>query len=75
MPILQILPEAPANMIGCNRLRVNVLTNRFRKLGYTEDEHRIRVHKSLLNILVRDLQPHILPFRSETSATYSRFKL
>jgi hypothetical protein len=28
--------------------------NRFRKLGYIEYNSRIRVHKSLLNVFLRD---------------------
>lgn len=52
--IPQITQEALANMIGSTRPRVNAFMNRFRKLGYIEYNNRIRVHKSLLNVFLRD---------------------
>jgi CRP/FNR family transcriptional regulator, cyclic AMP receptor protein len=52
--ILPISQEALANMIGSTRPRVNAFMNRFRKLGYIEYDDRIRVHKSLLNVFLRD---------------------
>jgi CRP/FNR family cyclic AMP-dependent transcriptional regulator len=52
--ILPISQEALANMIGSTRPRVNEFMNRFRKLGYIEYDERIRVHKSLLNVFLRD---------------------
>lgn len=52
--ILPISQESLANMIGSTRPRVNAFMNRFRKLGYIEYDDRIRVHKSLLNVFLRD---------------------
>lgn len=52
--IPEITQEALANMIGSTRPRVNAFMNRFRKLGYIEYNSRIRVHKSLLNVFLRD---------------------
>jgi CRP/FNR family transcriptional regulator, cyclic AMP receptor protein len=52
--IPQITQEALANMIGSTRPRVNAFMNRFRKLGYIEYNSRIRVHKTLLNVFLRD---------------------
>jgi len=52
--IPQITQEALASMIGSTRPRVNAFMNRFRKLGYIEYNSRIRVHKSLLNVFLRD---------------------
>ncbi|HKF49055.1 MAG TPA: Crp/Fnr family transcriptional regulator [Terracidiphilus sp.] len=49
-----ISQEALASMIGSTRPRVSTFMNRFRKLGYIEYNHRIRVHKSLLNVFLRD---------------------
>jgi CRP-like cAMP-binding protein len=49
-----ISQEALANMIGSTRPRVNAFMNRFRKLGFIEYDTRIRVHKSLLNVFLRD---------------------
>jgi len=46
--------EALASMIGSTRPRVNAFMNRFRKLGFIEYNNRIRVHKSLLNVFLRD---------------------
>jgi CRP-like cAMP-binding protein len=52
--IPQISQEALANMIGSTRPRVNAFMNRFRKLGFIEYDSRILVHKSLLNVFLRD---------------------
>jgi CRP/FNR family cyclic AMP-dependent transcriptional regulator len=49
-----IAQEALAQMIGSTRPRVNAFMNRFRKLGFIEYDSRIRVHKSLLNVFLRD---------------------
>lgn len=49
-----ISQEALANMIRSTRPHVNEFMNRFRKLGFIEYDHRIRVHKSLLNVFLRD---------------------
>jgi CRP-like cAMP-binding protein len=49
-----ISQEALANMIGSTRPRVNGFMNRFRKLGFIEYDSRIRVHKSLLTVFLRD---------------------
>jgi CRP/FNR family cyclic AMP-dependent transcriptional regulator len=43
-----------AEMIGTTRSRVSFFMNRFRKLGYIEYKGRIRVNKSLLNVLLHD---------------------
>lgn len=50
----QISQETLAAMIGCTRSRVNFFLNRFRKLGFIEYDDRIRVHKSLLQIVLHD---------------------
>jgi len=52
--IPHISQEALASMIGSTRPRVNAFMNRFRKLGFVEYDSRIRVHKSLLNVFLRD---------------------
>jgi hypothetical protein len=44
-------------MIGTTRSRVSFFMNRFRKLGYIEYHGRIRVHKSLLNMVLQDSLP------------------
>ena len=49
-----ITQETLAEMIGTTRSRVSFFMNRFRKLGFIEYNGRIRVHKSLLNIILHD---------------------
>ena len=52
--IPSITQEALAEMIGTTRSRVSFFMNRFRKLGFIEYNGRIRVHKSLLNVVLHD---------------------
>jgi CRP/FNR family cyclic AMP-dependent transcriptional regulator len=54
MLIPKISQEALAGMIGTTRARVNFFMNRFRKLGFIEYNGRIRVNKSLLNVVLHD---------------------
>ena len=49
-----ITQETLAEMIGTTRSRVSFFMNRFRTLGFIEYNGRIRVHKSLLNIVLHD---------------------
>jgi CRP-like cAMP-binding protein len=55
--IPQISQETLAEMIGTTRSRVSFFMNRFRKLGFVEYNGRIRVHKSLLNVVLHDRPP------------------
>ncbi|HEY6445334.1 MAG TPA: Crp/Fnr family transcriptional regulator [Acidobacteriaceae bacterium] len=52
--IPKISQETLAEMIGTTRSRVSFFMNRFRKLGFIEYNGRIRVHKSLLSVLLHD---------------------
>jgi CRP/FNR family cyclic AMP-dependent transcriptional regulator len=52
--IPKISQETLAEMIGTTRSRVSLFMNRFRKLGFLEYNGRIRVHKSLLNVILHD---------------------
>ena len=52
--IPQITQETLADMIGTTRSRVSFFMNRFRKLGFIEYNGRIKVHKSLLNVMLHD---------------------
>jgi CRP/FNR family cyclic AMP-dependent transcriptional regulator len=52
--IPQITQETLAEMIGTTRSRVRFFMNRFRKLGFIEYNGRIRVHKTLLNVILHD---------------------
>jgi CRP/FNR family transcriptional regulator, cyclic AMP receptor protein len=55
--IPKISQETLAEMIGTTRSRVSFFMNRFRKLGFVEYDGRIRVHKSLLNVILHDRLP------------------
>jgi CRP/FNR family cyclic AMP-dependent transcriptional regulator len=55
--IPHITQETLAEMIGTTRSRVSFFMNRFRKLGFVEYNGRIRVHKSLLNVVLHDQLP------------------
>ena len=52
--IPKISQETLAEMIGTTRSRVSFFMNRFRKLGFIDYNGRIRVHKSLLNVILHD---------------------
>ena len=41
-------------MIGTTRPHINFFMNRFRRLGFIDYNDRIRVHQSLLTVLLRD---------------------
>jgi CRP-like cAMP-binding protein len=55
--IPKISQETLAEMVGTTRSRVSFFMNRFRKLGFIEYNGRIRVHKSLLNVVLHDQLP------------------
>jgi len=46
-----------AEMIGTTRSRICFFMNRFRKLGYIDYNGGIRVHKSLLKVVLHDQLP------------------
>jgi CRP-like cAMP-binding protein len=52
--IPEITQETLAAMIGTTRSRVSYFMNRFRQHGFIEYNGRIRVHKSLLNVILYD---------------------
>ena len=54
MLIPKISQQTLAEMIGTTRSRVSFFMNRFRKLGFIEYHGRIRVDKSLLNVILHD---------------------
>jgi CRP/FNR family cyclic AMP-dependent transcriptional regulator len=55
--IAPITQETLANMIGTTRSRVSFFMNRFRKLGHITYNGRIRVHRSLLNMVLHNTLP------------------
>src|ERR1700676_474518 len=52
-----ITQETLAEMIGTTRSRVSFFMNRFRQLGFIEYNGRIRVYKSLHNVILHDHMP------------------
>lgn len=56
--IAKISHQTLAEMIGTTRPRVSYFMNRFRKLGFIDYNGHIKVHKSLLNLVLHE-QPHI----------------
>jgi CRP-like cAMP-binding protein len=66
--IPKISQETLAEMIGTTRSRVSFFMNRFRKLGFIEYNGRIKVHKSLLNAVLLDRLPELIPERPSDSA-------
>jgi CRP-like cAMP-binding protein len=57
MLLPRISQETLAEMVGTTRSRVSFFMNRFRKLGFIEYNGRIRVHNSLLNVILHDSLP------------------
>lgn len=53
----KISQDSLARMVGTTRSRVSYFMNRFRALGFIEYNGRIRVHKSLLNVLLHEHEP------------------
>ena len=52
--IAKISQETLAEMIGTTRSRVNVFMNKFRELGFIEYNGGMKVHSSLLNVVLHD---------------------
>jgi len=52
--IPKISQEMLAEMIGATRSRVSFFMNRFRKLGFIEYNGSLRIHSSLLNVVLHD---------------------
>jgi CRP/FNR family cyclic AMP-dependent transcriptional regulator len=58
-PILtKVSQEMLADMIGTTRSRVSFFMNKFRKLGFIDYNGTIKLHSSLLSVVLQD-QPHI----------------
>jgi CRP-like cAMP-binding protein len=52
--IAPISQETLAEKVGTTRSRVNFFMNKFRKLGFIEYNGALKVHTSLLNVIVHD---------------------
>jgi hypothetical protein len=44
-------------MVGTTDSRVSFFLNRFQELGFIDCKDRIRVHESLLNVILHDQMP------------------
>jgi len=67
--IPKITQETLAEMIGTTRSRISFFMNRFRKLGLIEYNGRIKVHKSLLNVVLHEQFADRKPERLPSSGT------
>jgi CRP/FNR family transcriptional regulator, cyclic AMP receptor protein len=56
--IAKISQETLAEMVGTTRSRVSLFMNKFRKLGFIEYNGDLKVHNSLLNVVLHD-SPHL----------------
>jgi CRP/FNR family cyclic AMP-dependent transcriptional regulator len=56
--LAKISQETLAEMVGTTRSRVSTFMNKFRKLGFIEYNGELRVHNSLLNVVLHD-NPHL----------------
>jgi CRP/FNR family cyclic AMP-dependent transcriptional regulator len=52
--IPKISQETLADMVGTTRSRVSFFVNKFRKLGFIDYDGELRVHSSLLNVVLHD---------------------
>jgi CRP/FNR family transcriptional regulator, cyclic AMP receptor protein len=50
----RVSQETLAEMVGTTRSRVNFFMNKFRKLGFIEYNGGLKVHNSLLSVVLRD---------------------
>jgi len=80
--IPKITQETLAEMIGTTRSRVSFFMNRFRKHGFIQYNGRIRVHKSLLNVILLDQpaesrasRPALLDMRQRNVKTRAKAKV
>jgi CRP/FNR family cyclic AMP-dependent transcriptional regulator len=52
--VAKISQETLAEMVGTTRARVNTFMNKFRKLGFIEYDGDMKVHPSLLNVVLHN---------------------
>ena len=50
----KVSQELLAEMVGTTRSRINFFMNKFRKLGFIEYNGSVKVHNSLLSVVLRD---------------------
>jgi CRP/FNR family cyclic AMP-dependent transcriptional regulator len=54
LAIPKISQEILAEIVGTTRSRVNFFMNRFRKLGFIEYNGELKIHRSLLSVILHD---------------------
>jgi CRP/FNR family transcriptional regulator, cyclic AMP receptor protein len=54
MVVPKVSQETLAEMVGTTRSRVNIFMNKFRKLGLIDYNGELKVHGSLLDIVLHD---------------------
>ena len=52
--IAKVSQETLAEMVGTTRSRVSFFMNKFRKLGFIDYNGHLRIHNSLLNVILHD---------------------
>jgi len=52
--ITKLSQETLAEMIGTTRSRVSFFMNKFRRLGFLEYNGELKIHNSLLNVILYD---------------------
>ena len=52
--VAKISQEVLAKMIGTTRSRVNFFMNKFKKMGFIEYDHEIRINSSLLSVVLHE---------------------
>lgn len=57
--IIKVSQETLATMVGTTRSRVSFFMNRFRKMGLIEYNGDMKIHSSLVSIVLNDTPPHI----------------
>ena len=50
----RVSQETLAEMVGTTRSRVNFFMHKFRKLGFIEYKRGLKIHNSLLSVVLRD---------------------
>ena len=58
--IPHVTQETLAEMVGTTRARISKFMNKFRKLGFIDYNGSIKVHKTLLTVVLHDSTPSIL---------------
>jgi CRP/FNR family cyclic AMP-dependent transcriptional regulator len=52
--IAKVSQQTLAEMVGTTRARVNTFMNKFRKLGFVEYNGNMKIHPSLLNVVLHN---------------------